>query len=544
MSSIIRCGPSPSKLAFWVDWKMADIISPLPGCSMRKSGKSISVEEQQIILNVAKYFQEESKSGNKPQFTAGAVIAKTVAATGVSKNFVRKIVSAGKVIDEGKTRKAKVRFGKLDNFDVGVIRRTIHNLYRENISPSLKKILLQLKEKMNFPYGKTHLWRLLKKMGFGYEKRGRQRIISERPEIIAWRERYLRRIRKIREADPERVIVYTDETWLDQGHRTRKEWVDLETLKEKNLRSLRLSGLTVGCTKEMTGKGRRLIITDTMAESGPVRGALWMFKADGKGKKRKIESKSKELSGEKKRRKLDSESTEKKEDTVDGGENDSEIAESIPFEEDYHDSMDGESYKCYFEKSICQNIPKHYSVIVIDNAPYHSKNTEHYPTSKWRKQQFVDWLTEKNITFPDKALRAELWTLVKSEREKFPDKVMETVAKEYGHEILRLAPYHCELNPIELAWAAEENYVAGENKDMSLDSVEKLFRKKREELPKDFWRKCVEHVKKIEENYWESDRIQDNKDEQLIIKLKPTDSSSSEMESFSESSDSSDSDQP
>ena len=179
------------------------------------------MEEQQIILNVAKYFQEESKSGNKPQFRAGAVIAKIAAATGVSKNSVRKIVSAGKVIDEGKTRKAKVRFGKLDNFDVGVIRRLIHNLYRENISPSLKKILLQLKEKMNFPYGKTHLWRLLKKMGFGYEKQGRQRITSERPEIIAWRERYLRRIRKIKEADPERAIVYTDETWLNQGHRTK-----------------------------------------------------------------------------------------------------------------------------------------------------------------------------------------------------------------------------------------------------------------------------------------------------------------------------------
>ena len=104
MSSIIKCGPSPSKLAFWVDWKMADIISPLPECSKRKSGKSISVEEQQIILNVAKYFQEESKSGNKPQFRAGAVIAKTAAATGVSKNSVGKIVSAGKVIDEGKVK--------------------------------------------------------------------------------------------------------------------------------------------------------------------------------------------------------------------------------------------------------------------------------------------------------------------------------------------------------------------------------------------------------------------------------------------------------
>ena len=268
-----------------------------------------------------------------------------------------------------------------------------------------------------------------------------------------------------------------------------------------------------------------------------------MFKADGKGKKTKIESKSKELSGEKKRRKLDSESTEKKEDTVHGGENESEIAKCIPFGKDYHDSMGGESYKCYFEKSICQNIPKHW-VIMIDNASYHLKNTENYPTVKWRKQQFVDWLTEKNITFPDKALRAEFWILVKSEREKFPDKVMETVAKEYGHEILRLPPYHCELNLIELAWAAEKNHVAGENKDMSLDSVEKLFRKKREEMPEDFWRKCVEHVKKIEENYWESDRIQDNIVEQLIIKLKLTDSSSSEMESFSKSSDSSDSDQP
>ena len=87
---------------------------------------------------------------------------------------------------------------------------------------------------MNFPHGKTHLWRLLKKMGFGCEKRRRQRIISERPEIIAWRERYLRRIRKIREADPERAIVYTDETWLNQGHLQRNNGSTLKRSKKKN----------------------------------------------------------------------------------------------------------------------------------------------------------------------------------------------------------------------------------------------------------------------------------------------------------------------
>ena len=78
---------------------------------------------------------------------------------------------------------------------------------------------------------------------------------------------------------------------------------------------------------------------------------------------------------------------------------------------------------------------------------------------------------------------------------------------------------------------------------MSLDSVEKLFRKKRESCLKTFGENALSMLKR-QENYWKSDRIQDNKVEQLIIKLKPTDSSSSEMESFSESSDSSDSDQP
>ena len=45
--------------------------------------------------------------------------------------------------------------------------------------------------------------------------------------------RYLGRIREVREADPERATVYTDETWMNQGHGRKKECVDLETPKEK-----------------------------------------------------------------------------------------------------------------------------------------------------------------------------------------------------------------------------------------------------------------------------------------------------------------------
>ena len=60
------------------------------------------------------------------------------------------------------------------------------------------------------------------------------------------------------------------------------------------------------------------------------------------------------------------------------------------------------------------------------------------PPASGESNNLLIGLQKRAITLPDKALRAELSTLVKSEREKFPDKVMETVAKEYGHEILRV----------------------------------------------------------------------------------------------------------
>ena len=62
--------------------------------------------------------------------------------------------------------------------------------------------------------------------------------------------------------------------------------------------------------------------------------------------------------------------------------------------------------------------------------------------------------------------------------------------------ILCLLPYRGELNPIELAWAAVKNYVAGENKDMSLDSVEKLFRKRGKSCLKTFGEHALSMLKR------------------------------------------------
>ena len=105
-------------------------------------------------------------------------------------------------------------------------------------------------------------------------------------------------------------------------------------------------------------------------------------------------------------------------------------------------------------------------------------------------------------------------TLCKKYRTDKTSKVIDNIAKKYGHKVIRLPPYHCDLNAIELIWADEKNYVARENREMTLKSVEALFRS---QITAEKCKKCIEHVKKVELSYWKTDRVIDHKMYKLEI---------------------------
>ena len=128
-----------------------------------------------------------------------------------------------------------------------------------------------------------------------------------------------------------------EETWLNEGHRLQKEWVDLVTLNKANRTLLCSEGLTVGCTKTQVGKGKRLIITDAMTQNGPVDGGLWIFKAETKKKKQKTE----DLNSKKANRKVP------KTDHS-GNSKDETKEEGLSFEEHYHNSMNDKKFKKIF----------------------------------------------------------------------------------------------------------------------------------------------------------------------------------------------------
>jgi transposase len=112
--------------------------------------------------------------------------------------------------------------------------------------------------------------------------------------------------------------------------------------------------------------------------------------------------------------------------------------------------MNGNNFQKWFCENHLENISIK-SVIVMDNASYHSCKSETCPNSSTRKADIQAWLTKHNIPFDKKLVRPELLALVKANKPE-PQYIIDDIAKEKGHIILRLQPYHPDLNPIELVW--------------------------------------------------------------------------------------------
>ena len=111
-----------------------------------------------------------------------------------------------------------------------------------------------MNEHFDFPYSIEILKRLLIKIGFKCKKRVREGIYYEREDLVRWGEKYLQRIKEMMEKEPEREIIYLDETWITEGHQSNKKWID--TKARENAYSFFHSELTGGCTKGMA-RGQR-----------------------------------------------------------------------------------------------------------------------------------------------------------------------------------------------------------------------------------------------------------------------------------------------
>ncbi|KAJ8983151.1 hypothetical protein NQ317_016250 [Molorchus minor] len=131
-------------------------------------------------------------------------------------------------------------------------------------------------------------------------------------------------------------IYYLDETWVNEGHTVTKVWQDCNI---QTRRQAFLEGFSPGL-KAPSGRGRRLIITHIGSDSGFLEYGLNVFESRKTG--------------------------------------------------DYHEDMNSAVFETWFS-SVLSSI-EHGVIVVMDNAPYHSRRTEKLPTSAWKKGQILEWL--------------------------------------------------------------------------------------------------------------------------------------------------------
>ena len=100
-----------------------------------------------------------------------------------------------------------------------------------------------------------------------------------------------------------------------------------------------------------------------------------------------------------------------------------------------------------------------------------------------------------------------------------PIYLADELAHQHGHSVLRLPVGHCELNPIELAWASVKGYVAKNNSNYNLTSIQRLVPEGFIHTTPDMWKNFCKHVKEIEEQYIEKDGIVEDTLEEMVIEL-------------------------
>jgi hypothetical protein len=83
---------------------------------------------------------------------------------------------------------------------------------------------------------------------------------------------------------------------------------------------------------------------------------------------------------------------------------------------DYHDSMKAANFKKWLETQLLPQL-KVPSIIIMDNAAYHSEVLNRSPTSNWRKGDIQKWLENNNLPYDQTMLKAELLGIVKNNKQ-------------------------------------------------------------------------------------------------------------------------------
>lgn len=454
-------------------------------------GKTIHSEGRNLVLKVLQFFENEKKNG-RVCIPVDQADNRTCAATGISRSTLTRIKQEAKracvppprsspdtspststssmsnststapststvsrtdtypspstrnnpmrevnLSTPGKKRKTSKNKIVVDDFDICSIRNIINSFYivKKEV-PTLKKILAAAKRDLNFQGGRTFLRNILvNQLGYIFKKCKNARSVLVQKPDIAASRE--RYLRRMKE-NSDLGAGKKPVTYLDET------WIHSHCTVSKCWQNSNDSSV-----KKNVTPGQWWILVHAGGENGFIPGADLLYKCKSK-------------TG------------------------------------DYHHEMNTDNFMKWLNEKLIPNLPPN-GIVVMDNAPYHSTQSVKPPTSASLKVEIMQqWLRENNVPFEENLRKRELYPLIKKA---MPPKkyIVDDLLKRHGHEIVRLPPYHCDLNPIEYIWNLIKQRVDNKNIDQHERDIEKLTRDAINAITASDWKKEVNHVERLQQ---------------------------------------------
>ena len=414
----------------------------LPSTSVSSSSslnfRYLNTQAQKLLLNVVS-FMEKERQNNGSFLPLHDTVGRAAACLGLSKTTIRKYKQSG-VLRSPKKLHGRTRIcDKLDDFSMSIVRKVVYSFYRESNNPTLKDIATKIRS-------------VLKDSGvdFNFSRETVRKLIlrlgfkykqaNNRIHLTEKMKIVDWRLKYLSDIADERKLnkplIYLDETWFNTGDGQKKVWTD---------------DTKHSTPKTPVSRGERLIIIGAGGAMGWINNSFKVYRTRTVGS------------------------------------------------EDYHKDMNSDVFEEWFKHNLIPNIPSN-SCIIMDNASYHSRKKNKCPTSGDKKAHIKQWILDHGgeLSTTENQTKKQLLTVAKSMNISTTF-VIDELAKTHGHTLIRLPPYHCHYNPIELAWSNLKRKVRAHNKDFKSEAVRKIIYESAESITVELWNKFCAHVMKEEE---------------------------------------------